>query len=75
MKILSLKLQLRDYEYGLIHSMARYVFFPGRISTSQSCLYMKMTAFWDVAPCCLGVNLTFQRCVLPPSSGFLWRRV
>jgi hypothetical protein len=34
---------------------------------------MKMTAFLHIAPCFLvGVDPTFQRCVLPPSSG--WRR-
>jgi hypothetical protein len=32
---------------------------------------MKMAVFWDAAPCCLvDIDcLTFQRCLLPPSSG------
>jgi hypothetical protein len=33
-------------------------------------LWMKMTAFWDIAPCCFRWSRpTFRRCVLPPSSG------
>jgi hypothetical protein len=32
---------------------------------------MRLRAFWDIAPCSLIiVDLTFQRCILPPSSGW-----
>jgi hypothetical protein len=40
-------------------------------STQQANSPLKMTAFWGIVPCSLvKIDKTFQRCILPPSSGY-----